>query len=47
MTEYYKYHNEIPRIFHKNLIKIIFKYHDKKRKLQFSKLSKILLNELP
>ena len=39
LSEYYKYHFEIPRIFMKDIFEIYFDYFDKKRKLNYVKVS--------
>ena len=33
LVEYYKFHNEVPRLFFKSLMRLIYKFHNKKRKL--------------
>ena len=33
LTEYYKYHKDIPRLFMQPTTFVLNKYHDKKRKL--------------
>ena len=33
LVEYYKYHNEVPRLFFKSLMRLIYKFYNKKRKL--------------
>lgn len=42
LTEYYKFHNEIPRIFIKEVCDIMNRYHDKKRKIDYYRIKKIL-----
>lgn len=42
LTEYYKFHKEIPRIFSKNEYDIYFDYHDRKRKVDFVKITNML-----
>lgn len=45
LTEYYKFHKEIPRIFSKNEYDIYFDYHDRKRKVDFVKITNMLKKE--
>ncbi|CAK71054.1 unnamed protein product (macronuclear) [Paramecium tetraurelia] len=41
LTEFYKYHNDLPRFtVHKNLIQILNLYYDKKRKLEYYKIQR-------
>lgn len=35
LTEYYKFHNEIPRIFIKEVSDVMNRYHDKKRRIDY------------
>ena len=39
ITEYYKYHNEIVRIFMLPLSKQLNEYHDKKRRVEYDKIT--------
>lgn len=45
LTEYYKFHKEIPRIFSKNEYDIYFDYHDRKRKVDFVQITNMLKRE--
>lgn len=45
LTEYYKFHKEIPRIFSKNEYDIYFDYHDRKRKVDFVQITNMLKME--
>lgn len=45
LTEYYKFHKEIPRIFSKSEYDIYFDYHDRKRKVDFVKITNMLKRE--
>lgn len=40
IVEYYKYHNEIPRYFGKNIYQIYFDHYDKKRKLNYKRITR-------
>lgn len=42
LTEYYKYHKEIPRIFAKEVYDTFFDHHDQKRKAEFVVITKKL-----
>ena len=35
LTEYYKFHTEIPRLFMKFVIKVVNSHHNKKRRLKY------------
>ena len=35
IVEYYKYHNDVPRIYSLPVVKIVNKYHDKHRKVKY------------
>jgi len=39
LTEYYKFHREIPRIFSKNEYDIYFDYHDRKRRFEYFRIT--------
>ena len=39
LTEYYKYHQEIPRIFTEKEYDLYFDYHDRKRKVEYVKIT--------
>jgi hypothetical protein len=45
LTEYYKYHKEIPRIFAKEVYDTFFDHHDQKRKAEFIVITKKLREE--
>lgn len=40
IVEYYKYHNEIPRYFGKDIYQIYFDHYDKKRKLNYRRITR-------
>jgi hypothetical protein len=42
LTEYYKFHKEIPRVFSKEEYDLYFDYHDKKRKVEFVRITDML-----
>lgn len=42
LVEYYKFHNEIPRIFMKPVCNVVNKYHDKKRRMEYYRVKKML-----
>jgi len=42
LTEYYKFHKEIPRVFSKKEYDMYFDYHDRKRKVDFVKITNML-----
>ncbi len=42
LSEYYKYHNEIPRFFQKPHNHILNKFYDKKRRINYYKIKNIL-----
>ena len=42
LTEYYKYHEDVPRIFMKSVCKIIHNFFDKKRRINYIKIKKML-----
>lgn len=35
LGEYYKYHEEVPRFFIKDLSEIVYNYYDKRRRINF------------
>lgn len=45
LSEYYKFHKDIPRLFLARVAKIMNKYHDKKRKLDYFQIKKLLIEE--
>ncbi|CAD8201842.1 unnamed protein product [Paramecium octaurelia] len=44
-TEYYKYHNEIPRYFMHKISSIMSNYHDKKRRVEYNRIKRIIEEE--
>ena len=38
LSEYYKYHNDMPRLFMKPTYKTVFKYHEKVRRVEYYKI---------
>ncbi|CAD8203705.1 unnamed protein product [Paramecium octaurelia] len=44
-TEYYKYHNEIPRFFMHKISNIMSNYHDKKRRVEYYRIKRIIEEE--
>ncbi len=42
LTEYYKYHEDVPRIFMVPLSNVIHRFYDKKRKINYIKITKML-----
>ena len=47
LTEYYKYHEDVPRLFMKPLASIVHRYYDKKRRLNYIKITKMLKEQNP
>lgn len=45
LSEYYKYHRDIPRLFMKPSYRAVFKYHEKIRRLDYYKITKLMENE--
>ncbi|CAD8107174.1 unnamed protein product [Paramecium primaurelia] len=45
LTEYYKYHNEIPRCFLHKLADIMSSYHDKKRRIEYFRIKRMIEKE--
>ena len=45
LTEYYKFHSDIPRLFMLPLAPIINHMHDKKRRIEFYRIAKIIDEE--
>lgn len=45
LSEYYKYHRDIPRIFSTKEFELYFEYHDKKRKVDYIKVMNLLKGE--
>ncbi len=42
LTEYYKFHKDIPRLFMQTISTVMNKYHDKKRRIEYVKITKML-----
>lgn len=42
LTEYYKFHKDIPRMFMLPTTYSVNKYHDKKRRIEYAKITKML-----
>lgn len=42
LSEYYKFHVEIPRVFMLPIGNLLAKYHDKKRRIQYVKITRML-----
>jgi hypothetical protein len=42
LTEYYKYHKDIPRMYMRKLCDTIHYYHDKKRRIEYGKIKRML-----
>ena len=42
MTEYYKYHKDIPRLFMDVICNLIHKFHDKKRRIEYCRIKRHL-----
>lgn len=47
ILQYYKYHNEVPRMFMDKLADIINNYYNKQRKINYIKFHKLINNKLP
>lgn len=45
LTEYYKFHSDIPRLFITPTCNILNIFHDKKRKIEFFRISKLIDEE--
>lgn len=45
LTEYYKYHREVPRLFMLPVANIINNFHDKKRRIEYYKIKKMLAEQ--
>ena len=45
LIEYYKFHKEIPRIFMAAHIKVYNWYHDRKRRIEYVRVAKIIEKE--
>ena len=46
LSEYYKFHNDVPRLFMYSVAEIIHNYYDKKRRLNYIKVTKMLKGEV-
>jgi len=42
LTEYYKYHKDIPRLFMPSIGSIMNRYHDKRRRIEYGRIKKEL-----
>ena len=42
LSEYYKYHNDIPRLFMKPIYRTVLKYYEKVRRLDYYKITKMM-----
>ena len=47
LTEYYKYHEDVPRLFMKPLSSLVHNYYDKKRRINYIKITKMLREQNP
>ena len=45
LTEYYKFHSDIPRLFMYPVTKTLNRYHDKKRRIEYEKITKLIAEE--
>jgi hypothetical protein len=45
LIEYYKFHQDIPRLFMSPSSHTMNKYHDKKRKIEYNRITKYLRDE--
>ena len=45
LTNYYKYHRDIPRLFMFPLVLRLNSYHDAKRQIEYKKITKIIAEE--
>lgn len=45
LTEYYKFHSNIPRVVESKIERILGKYHDKKREHDYKRIKKLLKEE--
>ena len=46
LTEYYKFHNDVPRLFMMPIAETIHNFYDKKRRLNYIKVTKMLKGEV-
>lgn len=42
LSEYYKFHSDIPRLFMQPTCKVLRKYYDKKRKCDYFKIARLI-----
>jgi hypothetical protein len=42
LTEYYKFHRDISRLFMNPISQMMNRYHDKKRRLEYNRIKKML-----
>jgi hypothetical protein len=45
LTEYYKFHAEVPRVVEAGIEKILGRYHDKKREHDYKRIKRVLKEE--
>ena len=45
LTEYYKYHNDIPRMFMLPETNVLNNFHDKKRRIEYYRIAKLIEQE--
>jgi hypothetical protein len=45
LTEYYKFHSDVPRVIEPRIEKILGKYYDKKREIDYKKIKRVLKEE--
>jgi len=45
LTEYYKYHKDIPRLFMLPTTNIVNKYHDNKRRIEYIRITRLIKEE--
>ena len=45
LTEYYKYHGDVARIFLQKVQKVVNKFHDRKRRIEYKKITKLISEE--
>ena len=45
LTEYYKFHNDVPRVVELGVEKIMGRYYDKRRGIDYKKIKKVLKEE--
>ena len=46
LTEYYKYHEDVPRLFMVKLAQIVHNFYDKKRRINYIRITKLLKGKL-